>query len=247
LVLWVGSGGVRRVGEFCSAIIPLFTLCFVGMGFWVLLGNIAHVPEVLGLVVKSAFTGHAAVGGFAGSSMLVAMSQGVRWGCYSGDIGIGYAAVIHSETSNKCPEKQATLIIFEIILDTLIICTTSILLTLITGVWQEPIHESMLVQTALAQYFPYMNIFMPMFLLLLGFSTIISYFCFGVKASEFLSPKYGRLLYHLYAVVTLVLFSFVETSYALAVMSITGALLLIINVTGIFKLRKELSLEINGV
>jgi len=244
-VLWVGGGGVRRVGDFCSAIIPFFTLCFVGMGMWVLMRNITVIPEVLGLVVKSAFTGHAAVGGFAGAGLLMTISHGVRWGCYSGDIGIGYAAVLHAETSSECPEHQAALTLFEIVLDTFVICSTSILIILVTGVWKEPIHVELLVQNALAQYFPYMNIFMPLFLLLLGFSTIVSYFCFGLKASDYLSPKWGRRVFYAYAIFTLALFSFVDTAYPRAVMSITGAMLLLINVLGIIHLRKEVNFKID--
>jgi len=116
----------------------------------------------------------------------------------------------------------------------------SLLLILVTGVWQEPVSTSLLVQKALSAYFPYMNIFMPFFLVMLGYSTIISFFCVGQKCAEFLSPRYGRIVYFLYALVAFPLFTFVNIEQALIVMSISGALLLIINVSGIFKLRKEI-------
>ena len=245
-VLYVGAGGVARVGQICGAIIPVFTVIYVSMGAWVLAHHLHVIPEKLALVVRSAFTGHAAFGGFVGSSLMMTISHGVRWGCYTGDIGVGYAAVLHSESSVAQPAKQAGLTIFEIILDTFIICTTSILLILVTDVWHEPLHESLLVQTALSQYFPYMDWFMPFFLLLLGYSTIISYFAFGLKASHFLGHKWGRTIYFSYALLVLTLFSFVETKYALAIMNLTGGLLLVINVFGIWRLRKELSFDISG-
>lgn len=245
LVLYAGAGGVRRVGELCSAIIPLFTFFYVSMGIWVLVANAAQVPSVLATVFSSAFTGHAPVGVFAGSSIVLAMSQGVRRGCYTGDVGIGYASVIHSETTMQKPAFQASLAIMEIFIDTFVIVTTSLLVILVTGVWKEPIHESRLVQTAFAAYYPHVEYIMPIFLFLLGYSTIIAYFCFGLNSSEFLSQKWGRKVYYVVSAMAFIAFSFVESAHALSVMAICGALLLIVNIVGMYKLRKEIGFNLD--
>lgn len=245
LVLFAGSGGVRRVGSISSALIPLFVFCYVGMGSWVLINNIGELPGVFSEVLSSAFSGHAAFGAFVGSTLISTISQGVRRGCYTGDIGIGYASVIHSETSVTMPEKQALLVIFEIFVDTFFICSSSVAVVLVTGVWQEPLHGTMLVQTALGQYFPYMNYFMPFFLFLVGYATINAYFCVGLKCAEFLMPKRGRLLYQAYAIAALVGFSFVDTTVAQSVMAIAGGLLLLMNSVGIFMLRKQISFDLS--
>jgi len=244
LVIFAGSGGVQRVGSISSAVIPFFVVLYVGMGLWVLFNNLTVIPTVLGEVFSTAFTGSAATGGFVGSSFLVAISQGVRRGCYTGDVGVGYASVIHSESSAKVPQAQASLVIFDIFLDTFVICTTSIMLVLVTGVWSEAPDGAMLVQSALAQYFPHMNYFMPFFLFLLGYSTINAYFCVGLKCAEYLSPKFGRPAYYVYAVVALFTFSFVSTYQAQIVMTIVGGALLLINCYGIFRLRHEISFEL---
>jgi alanine or glycine:cation symporter, AGCS family len=241
LVMYAVSGGVRRVAHISSAVVPLFILLYVGMGGWVLLSNYSLLPDLIGQVFVSAFTGHAAVGGFAGSSVLMAISQGIRRGCYSSDVGVGYASVIHSESSVRKPERQASLVLCDVFLDIFVICTTSVLLILVTGVWQEPIHESLLIQTALSYYFPYMHYFMPFFLFLLGYSTIIAYFVVGVKCAEQLFPKHGRNLYYFYAIAALLTFSFVESREAIAVMAVTQILLLLINGYAFFKLRKEIN------
>lgn len=243
LVIYAGLGGVRRVSEISSAIIPVFLAVFIGMTGWILFLNAALIPELLKTIFTSAFTGHAAVGGFAGSTLLVTMSQGVRRACYTGDLGIGYASVIHSETSVTRPEKQAALSIFGIFLDTFIVCTASILIVLITGAWQEPTDSSLLMQKALEGYFPYMNFFMPMFLFLLGYSTMIAFFVVGLKCARFLSPTYGAPIYCIYAVCAFIFFSFVDNSAALSAMQISGALLLFLNLTGIFLLRKEINFD----
>lgn len=244
LVLFAGSGGVRRVGSIASALIPVFVFFYVGMGAWVLMNNLGQVPAVLGDVLNSAFTGHAALGGFAGSTLMATMSYGIRRGCYTGDIGIGYASVIHSQSSVTIPERQAALVIFEIFFDTFIICTTSVILVLVTGVWQESVDGTRLVQEALGQYFPYMHFFMPFFLFLVGYATINAYFCVGLKCAEFLMPRGGKAAYYVYAALVLVAFSFVDTTVAQAVMAIAGGFLLIINSIGIFMLRNHVSYKI---
>lgn len=246
LVLFAGAGGVRRVGNIASAIMPLFVLIYLSMGGWLLLQNIDQFPGVIASVFSHAFSGHAAVGGFAGSTLLMTISQGVRRGCYSGDLGIGYASVIHAESSAQIPERQASLVIFEIFMDAFLICSASVLTILVTDVWHQPITTDMLVQSALATYFPYMNYFMPFLLFLLGYTTVNSYFCVGLKCAEYLSPKRGRLLYYCYAALALLLFSFVESSKAQSVMQIAGGLLLLINCYGIYRLRRDLSFRLDS-
>lgn len=246
LVIFAGSGGVQRVGSISSAIIPVFIVTYVGMGMWVLGHNLTAIPSVLSEVFSHAFTGHAAVGGFVGSTLMLTISQGVRRGCYTGDVGVGYASVIHSESSVTIPEKQAALVIFDIFLDTFIICTTSVMIILVTDVWKEPIPAALLVQTALGHYFPYMHYFMPFFLFLLGYSTINAYFCVGIKCAEYLSPKRGRALYFAYATLILAIFSLFDTTQAQTLMTIAGGLLLVINCYAIFKLRKQVSFNIEA-
>jgi alanine or glycine:cation symporter, AGCS family len=246
LVIFAGSGGVKRVGAISSVSLPLFVLIYVGMGSWVLINNITLLPEVIVQIFNSAFTGQSAVGGFVGASLMTTMSYGIRRGCYTGDIGVGYASVIHSESSAQVPEKQASLAIFDIFLDTFIVCTTSILLVLTTGLWHEPIEAGLLVQTALGQYFPYMEFFMPLFLFMLGYNTINAYFCVGLKCADYLLPNKGRYIYYSYAVVALLVFSFLGTVQAQTAMAIVGVLLLLINAYGIFCLRKEISFNLDG-
>lgn len=244
LVIFAGSGGVRRVGNISSKSLPVFVFIYVGMGMWVVLNNLSVLPSIVHEIFVSAFSGHAAFGGFAGAGIIVTMSHGIRRGCYTGDIGVGYASVIHSESSAQIPEKQASLAIFDIFLDTFIVCTTSLFLILATGIWHEPIEAGMLVQMALGKYFPYMQFFMPLFLFMLGYNTINAYFCVGLKCAEHLAPRWGRTVYYIYAVLALVIFSFMGTAQAQTVMAIAGVSLLLINGIGIFMLRHEISFNL---
>lgn len=246
LIIFAGWGGVRRVGNISAWVIPLFVLLYVGMGGWVLYQNLAILPEVLGQVFHYAFSPAGAIGGFVGSGMMLTISQGVKRSCYTADLGVGYASVIHSESSVLRPEKQASLVIFDIFIDTFILCTTSVVLILATGVWHQPLDASMLVQTALSMYFPHMDFFMPFFLLFVGYSTINAYFVVGLKCANFLSPKRGKILFNLYAIAVFLLFSLIEAVHAQMLMALAGGILLIINCYGIFKLRHEIGFDIDG-
>jgi AGCS family alanine or glycine:cation symporter len=240
LVMYATIGGVRRVSRICSSLMPFFMVIYILMSFWVILNNLSFIPSVFVLVVKAAFTGHAAVGGFAGSTALLAIQHGMSRLAYSADLGIGYDSIIHSESSTTMPEKQARLAVLGVFLDCLM-CTLSILLVLLTGVWMadDPIPASSLVQTALSSYFPFMNVFMPCFLLILGYTTIIAYACIGMKCAKFLHPKHGMRVYLIYGIIAWLLSSFFDQSTALLIMSLAQGCLLIINLTGLFKLRKE--------
>lgn len=163
------------------------------MCFFIIIQNFSLIREVLALVFKSAFTGHAAIGGFAGSSLIIAIKQGISTAVYSGDIGIGYDSIINSQAANKNPASQGSLAILGIFIDNFI-CTLSILVVLMSSLWQSgtQMEGSTLIQLAFSKYFPYMNVFMPLFIFLTGYSTIIAYFAVGIKCASYLSPKRGE-------------------------------------------------------
>lgn len=235
----VALGGIKRVGEVCSAIIPLFILIYCGMCLWVLILHAEQLPRVFYEIFEGAFTAQAAQGIFAGSTVALTISMGLSRGAYSGDWGIGYTSIIYAESQSKHIRRLAALTIVGTFLDTFIICSLSILVVLVTGQWKQEPDVSLMVQDALATYFPYMNYFMPFFLFLLGYTTILAYFVVGVKCAKFLSPKWGPFTYYLYAIIALPLFAFTTAADAFVVMSIAGACLLILNLIGMFLLRKE--------
>ncbi len=237
--LVVALGGIKRVGEVCSALIPLFIFLYVIMSLWVIFQHAAELPSVFAAVFEGAFSAQAAKGAFAGSTVMMAISMGLSRGAYSGDIGVGYTAVIYAESGTKKIKRQASMTIIGIALDTFVVCTLSILLVLTTGHWSTDINVSLMVQEALGLHFPLMHLFMPIFLFLLGFTTILAYFVAGVKCAKFIAPKWGPIIYYLYAIIVLPLFAFVEPADAFVIMSLSGALLLIFNLTGIFILRKQ--------
>lgn len=244
-VLLGGQKGVEQVGKISSTIVPLFLMGFVTCSMWVFIKNWAVIPSVFMDIFTSAFTPRAAVGAFTGATMLTTITHGMKRACYSGDIGIGYASIIHSETEEADPARQASLGILEIFLDTFVVCTVSVLLILVTNVWHQGIPEDQLLAHVLGEYIPMINILWPIFIFMLGYSTILAVFASGTKAAKFLLPKDGAFFYKVYATVVFVIFSFIGTdSQIMTIMSTTGGLLLALNIWGIFRLRKEIQFKI---
>lgn len=245
LVIGVGKGGVKIVGKICSYVIPIFLVAYVGMSFWVFLHNISAMPHVLWSIFAHAFTPHAAIGAFTGNAVLVAMSQGVRRACYTGDIGIGYASIMHSETKESIPARQAAMGVVDILLDSFLVCTMSVMLILTTGIWHKDIPEAFMVSEALSQYFPYVNIIWPLFIFLLGYTTLIAFFAAGRKSATLLLPKYGENIYVVTVAIVFLIFSIIGTQdQCFSIMSIVGSMLLMCNLYGLFFLRDQVKFDV---
>lgn len=242
LILISVMGGVKRVGLINAWLIPIFIGFFLLMVTYILAINYQKIPSMILSIISSAFSGHAAVGGFVGSSVMLSISSGISSACYSGDVGIGYASIIHAETRVADKSNQASLAIVGIFFDTMIVCSAVILLVLVTNVWLDSnLKGSLIVQAALSKYFPYMDLFMSIFIFMLGYSTIIAYMCAGIKSAQFLAPKRGKAVFLCFSSLAFILFSFFEASIALRIMYICGGLLMLINITGIMALKNYIN------
>lgn len=241
LVLYASIGGVPRLANLCCWMMPAFMLTYISMCIWIVGNHFSDLSSVLSVVMKSAFSGHAAVGGFAGSTMMLAIQNGMAGACYAADIGIGYDSTIQSESHTIYPERQARMAFVGVCLNNFI-CTLSILVVLVTGLWQTPLSDDRipLVQMALAQHFPFINIMMPCFIFILGYTTLVALLIVGIKCARYLHPGKGAWIYLIYSICVLALFPFFDQTKALLVMRVSGALLLIINLLGIYRLRDQI-------
>lgn len=240
-ILYTALGGINRLAKVCTVLMPAFIVLYIFMCLWVIICNIDSVPNVLRIVIHSAFNGHAALGGFAGSTFMLAAQQGIARAVYSGDIGIGYDATIQAESKVQHPEKQARLAIFALATD-MLVCTMSMMVVLVTNLWhsEETLQASQYVAKALAPHFPFVDSFMAFFFLLAGFTTITAYFAVGVKSSVFLSETWGRMIYLAYAVFAFCFFSFFDQTKVMLIMSLSGGLLMMFNLMGIIRLRHHI-------
>ena len=244
MIFYAGLGGLNRVANVCSVMMPVFMISYVLLCLFIIFSHWQILPQVFSSIITSAFSGHAAIGGFIGSSILLCGYQGTSSAIYAGDIGIGYDAVIQSETKIDDPKKQAQLSIYALLTDTFI-CSMTTLVIVVTGAWHKfiDISQSQVMAEILKNYIPFSNIFMTVVLFLAGYTTITAFFAVGLKNARFLSPRYGTAAFVLISIISFSFFSYVELSNARTVMLISGMLLVLINLIAILKLRKQIDFD----
>jgi AGCS family alanine or glycine:cation symporter len=241
LVLYAGIGGINRLANICSVMMPILMILYILVCVFIIVINIKILPAVLYEIIHSAFLGKAAFGGFIGSTMMLCGQEGTKAAAYSGDIGIGYDAVIQSETKIIDPKKQAELAIYALFSDTFI-CSMTTLVIAVTGAWHNlaGTPQTQVMVKILKNYIPFSEIFMACVLFFAGYTTITAFFTAGLKSARFLSPKHGSKVFILVAIVSFVFFAYFTPDKAKTVMQIAGGLLVLINIVAILKLRKDI-------
>lgn len=240
LILFVVLGGVERVTRYAFFLNPIIIMTYLILALFFISLHLDQLPALLRTILTSAFTGHAAIGGFAGSSLLTGIRFGVSRAFYSGDIGMGYDASIQSESKLVEAEKQARLAVFGVYLDNFI-CILTLLVVLLSGTWMAdpPVKSTLLVQKVLENRFPGVMHLFPFFFFFAGFISVASYFSVGLKTATQFFNRFGKWLYFVYGMVIFPVFAFVDGEYALLFMSLSAGILLCMNLLSIFKLRKE--------
>lgn len=129
----VTVGGARRVGDFTVRVIPFLTVVYCALSLWVIAVNAPRLGEVFGLIFREAFSFRAAAGGAAGFGISRAVRFGVTRGVFSNEAGCGTAPTAHASANVKGPHEQGCLGIFEVFCDTILMCTMTALVILLSG------------------------------------------------------------------------------------------------------------------
>ncbi len=135
VLLGIVLGGGKRVVEFAGKIVPVMIVVFVALSLGILIVNFKEIPHAFGLIFAGAFTDTAAVGGFAGATMRLAINQGLARSVFSNEAGQGTSTMIHSQAYVEHPVKQGLWGMFEVFIDTVVICTIMSLVIITSGEW----------------------------------------------------------------------------------------------------------------
>ena len=134
LIAFVLIGGVKRIGQVTSLIVPFMAMFYIAAGIIVIIMKINLVPAVLVNIVTSAFSFEAVGGGVFGYAIMIAMKQGFARGVFSNEAGLGSAPIAHAASSTEDPAEQAIWGVFEVFIDTIVICTITAMAVLLSGV-----------------------------------------------------------------------------------------------------------------
>lgn len=190
-------GGIKRIGVVTERLVPVMAAFYILGALFIVISNITHVGEALGLIFSSAFTGTAAVGGFAGSTLAMAMRRGVSRGVFSNEAGLGSAPIAHAAATTDHPVRQGLWGIFEVFMDTIVICTLTALSIMMSGVWNSGATGSALTTAAFDSVIPFGGIIVSVGILLFAFSTILGWAYYGEKCIEFILGTKSIIVYRL--------------------------------------------------
>jgi len=189
-------GGIKRIGQVTSKLVPIMGTIYVVGAAIVIFSNISEVPALLYQIVHDAFNGTAAVGGFAGIAIAQAIKQGVKRACFSNEAGLGSAPIAHSAATTNEPIREGVVALLEPFIDTVVICTMTALVILLSGAWTQDANGVQLTAIAFDSAIPgFGKYFVPVAVALFAYSTLLSWSYYGERAVDYLAGEKGILPY----------------------------------------------------
>jgi len=199
LVALVLIGGIRRIGEVAGKLVPLMALFYVGGGLIILISHADKLPEAFGMIFYYAFNPIAATGGFAGAAVWAAMRFGIARGVFSNEAGLGSAPIAHAAAQTNNPIRQGTVAMLGTFIDTIIICSITGLVILVTGVWDSGANGAPLSAMAFNAGLPggWGQYIVSIGLAVFAFTTIIGWSFYGEKCTQFLFGERSNVPFRL--------------------------------------------------
>jgi AGCS family alanine or glycine:cation symporter len=240
-------GGIKRIGAFTEKLVPFMAAVYIVGGLWVIIANADKLPNAFSMIFGYAFTGTAAVGGFAGSTMMMAVRYGVARGIFSNEAGLGSAPIAHAAATTDHPVRQGLWGVFEVFMDTIVICSITALVILVSGVWDNGQSGAVLSATAFDVGLPGIGKYIvSVGLILFAYSTIIGWEYYGERCVEYLLGTKPIMAYRILWVVAVVVGSVGGLTFMWDLADTLNALMAFPNLIGVlllspvvFRLTKE--------
>ncbi|MBC6415550.1 MAG: alanine:cation symporter family protein [Bdellovibrionales bacterium] len=218
LVGLVIIGGVKRISEVSSRIVPFMFFVYLAMALYVLIVNYNQIPSAFALIFKEAFSTSAAYGGFIGTLVV-----GLQRAAFSNEAGLGSSPIVHSAAKVSHPIEEGVVALLEPFLDTVVICTTTALVIIVTNSYNNPEFAELVINkkgaaltsqalSEVSNVFPYILSFS---VFLFAFSTIISWSYYGERCFSFLFGEKYDLIYKFLVLTVIFLGTFASSTVIL--------------------------------
>ena len=230
-------GGIKRIGKVASRLVPVMSLIYVSGALFIIFWNYDRIADSFYLIFKHAFTPTAATGGFAGATVLYAITWGVRRAAFSNEAGLGSAPIAHAAAKTKEPVREGLVAMLGPLIDTLVICTMTALVIIISGEWTGKADSSVLTKNAFNAGIPYFGgVIVSIGLILFAISTAISWSYYGNRCAEYLFGSRAILPYRWIYVVALFVGAVVRLEFVWNFSDITLGLMSLPNLIAIIAL-----------
>ena len=200
-------GGIKRIGQVTEKLVPFMALLYVVFALGVVLLNIQNVPSVISSIVEGAFNPASVTGGVVGSVFL-SMKKGISRGIFSNEAGLGTGSIAHACADTRKPVKQGFFGIFEVFVDTIVICTLTALVILCSGVpvnFGSAAGAELTISGFTSTYGSWVSILTAIAMCCFAFSTIVGWGLYGARCIEFLfGSKVNKPFMLVYSLVAIV-------------------------------------------
>lgn len=208
LVLLIIVGGLKRIAEVTVRLVPIMAVFYFLSAIIVLVVFYKSIPDAFSIIIKDAFTGTAATGGFLGSSFILTITMGVKRGLFSNEAGQGSAPMAHAAAKTEHPMQEGLVASLEPLVDTIIICTLTALVIVVTGAWTS--NDTQGVNMTILGFergFDHIGLswlakhIISIGLFLFAFSTIIAWAYYGSRAIQYLwGDKAIKPYYYIFSI-----------------------------------------------
>ena len=200
-------GGIKRIGQVAEKLVPFMAVIYIILAIGVVILNYRNIPTVFASIFKGAFSRASVTGGAVGS-FFMSMKKGVSRGIFSNEAGLGTGSIAHACADTRKPVKQGFFGIFEVFVDTIVICTLTALVILCSGVpvgYGDAAGAELTILGFTSTYGSWVSIFTAIAMCCFAFSTIIGWGLYGTRCVEFLlGTRANRPFMILYALVAIV-------------------------------------------
>lgn len=194
-------GGIKNIARATSAIVPTMVIFYITAALVILVMKYDQIPHALGLIFKYAFTPAAGIGGFTGAALMITIRMGVARGIFSNESGLGSSPIAAAAAKTHEPVRQALVSMTQTFIDTIVVCTMTGLVIIVTGAWTSGETGAALTERAFSLGLPGNcgGIVVTLGLVFFAYSTILGWSYYGEKSIEYLfgekSIKPYRLLW----------------------------------------------------
>ena len=206
IVALILLGGIKRIGKVTEKLVPIMALLFIILGIGLIIIRIDQVPTAFAMIFQGAFSPKAVTGGIVGSFFL-SMRNGVARGIFSNEAGLGTGSIAHACADTEDPVEQGMFGIFEVFMDTIVICTMTALVILLSGVditFGKAAGAELTIAGFTGVYGNWVSIFTAVAMFCFAFSTILGWGLYGERCAEFLfGPKIRMPFRFVYSMVAI--------------------------------------------
>ena len=229
-------GGIKRIAKVAERLVPLMAIAYVLVALSIILFNVTAVPTALLLILKSAFTSVAAEGGFLGATVLMAIRWGFARGIFSNEAGLGSAAIAHAAAKTTNPVRQGLIGMLGTFIDTIIVCSMTALVIILSGAWQSGVKGAPMASMAFNISLPGGGYVVTFGLIVFAFTTVIGWSYYGERCAEYLFGVKAIIPYRLLWVIAILVGALVKLGLVWALADVLNGLMAIPNLIALLLL-----------